>query len=61
MEGNMYYINFKYGNLDTETIDEYTTRKEAREMLTEYTYGGGQPNCKYWISRRSTKEWREEV
>ena len=57
----MYYINFKYGNLDTETIDEYTTRKEAREMLTEYTYGGGQPNCKYWISTRSTKEWREEV
>ena len=56
----MYYINFKYGNSFTETIDECTTRKEARYLLGEYTYGGGQPDCKYWISTRSTKEWREE-
>jgi len=57
----MYYINFKYGNSFTETIDECTTRKEARYLLGEYTYGGGQPNCKYWISSRSTKDWRERI
>ena len=53
----MFYINFKYRNLATETVDEVETKKEARYLLGEYTYGGGQPDCQYWISTRSTKDW----
>ena len=57
----MYYINFKYRNSFTETIDECETRKEARFLLGEYTSGSGNPDSKYWISTRSTKEWRERI
>jgi len=56
----MFYINFKYTNMPIETIEECKTRNEANYLVGEYTYGGGQPNCKYWISKRSTKEWKEE-
>lgn len=57
----MYYINIKehghYGKV--ETIDEFNTRKEAREMLKEYklnAYGNYQP----YLSTRSTKEWGKD-
>ena len=57
----MYYINFKYRNSFTETIDECETRKEARFLLGEYRFGSGNPDSKYWIPTRSTKEWRERI
>ena len=49
----MYYINIKtsYG---TETVDEFESKKEAREMLFEYNYGGGT----YYISTRCTRDWK---
>ena len=31
----MYYINYKYNN-EVETIEEFKTLKEARELLKEY-------------------------
>ena len=52
----MNYINTKhYG--ETETVDEATTYKEARELLKEYTMSD--PSHDFWISSRSTKDWRE--
>ena len=53
----MFYINFRYRNLATETIDEAEDRKEAKFLLSEYTYGGFDPNSNYWISTRPTKDW----
>ena len=53
----MYYINIKENN-KVETLDQFETYKEAKEMLKEYklasTYCYGA-----YISNRSTKEWRE--
>lgn len=55
----MVYINGKsvYDN-EVETIDQFSTRKEARTMLQEYklAYGG---SYTLWLSQRATKEWRE--
>ena len=57
----MYFINIKehghYGKV--ETIDEFNTFKEAKEMIKEYrlnAYMDYQP----YLSRRSTKEWASE-
>ena len=53
----MNYINMKaYGTI--ETVDEFETRKEAREMLTEYrmAYGGG---VHLYLSQRATRDWRD--
>lgn len=52
----MVYINIKDKNGVVETIDEFKTYKEGREMLKEYKYSG---NNGYYISQRSTKEWRK--
>lgn len=41
-----------------ETVDEFTTRKEAREMLTEYIMSD--PFADYYLSSRACKDWREE-
>ncbi len=51
----MYYINIRY-NGAVETVDEFETYKEARLMLIEYRMG----DSGYYISKRSTKEWREQ-
>lgn len=49
------YINLR-GAEGVETVDEFETRKEAREALGEYLrLSGGD----YYISSRSTREWRE--
>ena len=51
----MLYINAKTSQ-GTETLDEFSTYKEAREMLKEYAL------CmpyEVYISSRSTKEWRD--
>ena len=49
----MTYINIKYTTV--ETIDEFETYKEAKEMLTEYRLAG----MNGYLSNRSTKQWRE--
>lgn len=53
-----YYINGKYQGGETETYDEFHTRREARRMLAEYAMSYG-PGFDLWISTRSTKAWRE--
>jgi len=50
------YINMK-GNYGIETVDEFETRKEATEMVKEYRLGDRTND--YYLSSRSTKEWRE--
>jgi len=52
----MYYIQRK-GDGHLETVDEFETLKEAREILIEYTlcdYSGV-----YYISSRCCKAWKE--
>ena len=52
----MKYINIKvYGKV--ETVDEFETMKEAKLMLCEYNISDVMHY--YYISSRSTKEWRE--
>ena len=52
----MIYINMRQDNT-VETVDQFETRKEAREMLTEYQMAFPQ---ELWISNRATKEWRDD-
>lgn len=51
----MIYIQRK-GNGYLETIDEFTTRKEARAMLAEYRMSD--PSAVYYLSSRACKNWR---
>lgn len=51
----MIYINIKTGN-GVETVDEFTTMKEARVMIKEYRLSDRYNN--YYLSQRSTREWR---
>lgn len=51
------YIQLKsdYGQL--ETVDEFDTYKEAREMLKEYQMlSGGH----YYMSQRACKDWYDK-
>lgn len=50
-----YYIQRRDSN-ELETIDEFTTRKEARAMLIEYRVSDLSAN--YYISTRACKSWR---
>jgi hypothetical protein len=40
-----------------ETVDEFQTRKEAREILKEYRLSD--PSASYYISQRPCKHWKE--
>jgi hypothetical protein len=40
-----------------ETVDEFETLKEAREMLKEYRLAD--PSAAYYISSRPCKAWKE--
>jgi hypothetical protein len=40
-----------------ETVDEFTTYKEARVMLAEYRMSD--PSAHYYLSSRACKAWRE--
>lgn len=51
----MNYINIKNGGV-VETVDEFETHKEAKEMVKEYNLSD--VNNHYYISNRCTKEWR---
>jgi len=49
-----YYINYKFSNYTgTETIDEATNDKEAKQLLKEYELSDRFGD--YWISQRSCK------
>jgi len=52
----MKFINMKTPQGETETVDEFTTYKETKEMLKEYRL------CDrynyYYISQRCCKDWR---
>lgn len=41
---------------DLETVDEFSTRKEARAMLTEYSLADR--SGRYYLSTRPCKDWR---
>jgi len=48
------YINFKYDNQPTETIDEAKDLTEAKYLLNEYQMSG---EGRYWISNKPIKCW----
>jgi hypothetical protein len=50
-----YYIQRKSGR-DLETVDEFTTYKEARAMVAEYRMSD--PSAHYYISSRACAAWR---
>lgn len=49
------YINMRQDGA-VETVDQFETYKEAREMLAEYRMAFNW--VPLWISSRSTAEWR---
>jgi hypothetical protein len=56
----MPYINrrsINHPSQGVETIDFFSTRREAVKMLREYSIADY--SAEYYISSRSTKEWRE--
>lgn len=52
----MIYMNIKE-NGQTETLDSFQTRKEARAMLKEYCIASDYYSSAY-LSQRPTKDWR---
>lgn len=52
----MHYIQ-RRDRWGLETVDEFTTYKEARAMLAEYRLSD--PSADYYISRRPCKAWTE--
>jgi hypothetical protein len=52
-----YYIQRKDGK-DLETVDEFETYKEAREMVKEYRLSDY--SAHYYISSRCCKHWKED-
>jgi hypothetical protein len=54
----MYYINIKKGR-EVETIDEFETRKEANQMLSEYLLAYRGMGYDVYLSTRKTIDWEE--
>ena len=52
----MIYIQ-RHGQGILETVDEFPSRREAREMLAEYRMAD--PSAHYYLSTRCCKAWRE--
>ena len=52
-----YYVQRKDGR-DLETVDQFETYKEAREMVKEYRLSDR--SVEYYISSRCCKQWKEE-
>jgi hypothetical protein len=53
----MYYIQ-RRGDGYLETVDEFTTRKEANDMLKEYRLSDN--SAEYYLSSRACKAWKEQ-
>jgi hypothetical protein len=54
----MYYIQRKDSN-GLETVDEFTSRLEAKAMLSEYRLSDW--SATYYLSSRPCKAWREST
>jgi hypothetical protein len=52
----MTYIQRKDGS-QLETVDEFETHKEARDMLKEYRMSDN--SAHYYLSSRPCKSWRK--
>ena len=52
----LHYIQRADGR-NLETVDEFTTREEARAMLAEYRMAD--PSAAFYISNRACKGWRD--
>jgi len=52
----MLFIQRKDGN-NLETVDQFETRKEAREMVREYAISD--PDATFYISTRACKHWKD--
>ena len=50
-----YYIQRKDAR-NLETVDQFATRKEAREMVREYRTAD--PSAYYYVSTRPCKNWK---
>lgn len=50
------YIQRKDSN-GLETVDEFDTRKEARQMIKEYRMSD--PSAHFYLSSRCCKSWRD--
>jgi hypothetical protein len=55
----MTYINIKWSNGDTETVDHAETRQEAKELLAEYHQLEDYKTA--YLSNRATAEWRQDM
>jgi hypothetical protein len=54
------YINMRT-SAGVETVDEFPTYKEAREMIREYRLAwAGSLEGSLYLSQRSTREWAAE-
>jgi len=53
----MYYIQRKDSRY-LETVDQFDTRKEARDMLAEYQLSDH--SARYYISSRACNDWRQK-
>ena len=54
----MTYINMQSNQWSgVETVDQFETYREARKMLIEYQISD--PSGMYYLSQRSTKDWRD--
>ena len=53
----MTYINMREDG-DVETVDEFSTREEALEMLAEYQLAFGHTRQLY-LSTRCTNDWKD--
>jgi hypothetical protein len=53
----MQYIQRKDSN-GLETVDEFTTYKEAKAMVEEYRLSD--PYARYYISSRCCKAWKDK-
>lgn len=51
----MVYIQRRDGH-GLETVDEFTTHREARAMLAEYRMAD--PSAVYYLSARACRAWR---
>jgi len=54
----MTYINQR-GPDGVETVDEFSTYKEARAMIAEYRMAFPASSGELYLSSRSTRDWRE--
>lgn len=52
----MTYIQ-RLGDGQRETVDQFDTRKEARQMVKEYRLSD--PSANYYLSQRACANWKD--